>query len=266
MASTVAAVRGKRVRRPAHSSANATRNKIVRTSASPTAPADVPVHLLPGDAEQRREEERAGDLHSRPRDQHARRAPRRGRRGRAARGRPAPAASRSARPPATARGAPRAPPWSAATSSGATTTPAPVSRISSAAAPSGGTAARIGPLGGEVLEDLPRQHALAAAVRLRDQEQQRLGVALQRERLAPRDVRDAARAGRRARAPPPTRGRRTRKSPTKRATTSSSPDSASAAQERPRVALAEEAAGVRDPEAVAAAGTRGRRSRRSRRR
>ena len=41
-----------------------------------------------------------------------------------------------------------------------------------------------------------------------------------------------------------------RKSPTKRATTSSRPDSRERRQERPRVALAEERAGVRDPEAA----------------
>ena len=46
------------------------------------------------------------------------------------------------------------------------------------------------PLGGEVLEHLPGEHAPAAAVGLGDQEQQRLGVALQLERAAVRRVRD----------------------------------------------------------------------------
>ena len=45
-------------------------------------------------------------------------------------------------------------------------------------------------LGGEVLEHLPGEDALAAAARLGDQEQQRLGVALQLERLRPRRERD----------------------------------------------------------------------------
>ena len=44
--------------------------------------------------------------------------------------------------------------------------------------------------GGEVLEHLPGEDALAAPARLRDQQQQRLGVALQLERLGPRRVRD----------------------------------------------------------------------------
>ena len=44
------------------------------------------------------------------------------------------------------------------------------------------------PLRREVLEDLPGQDALAAAAGLRDQQQQRLGVALQLERAAARDV------------------------------------------------------------------------------
>src|SRR4051794_19889342 len=40
----------------------------------------------------------------------------------------------------------------------------------------------------EILEDLPRQDAFAAAARVRDQEKQRLRVALQLERATPRDV------------------------------------------------------------------------------
>ena len=46
------------------------------------------------------------------------------------------------------------------------------------------------PLGGEVLEHLPGEHAAPAAVGLGDQQQQRLGVALQLERAAVRRVRD----------------------------------------------------------------------------
>src|SRR6266545_1739845 len=44
------------------------------------------------------------------------------------------------------------------------------------------------PFGGEVLEDLPREHAPAAAPGLRDQQQQRVRITLQRERLAPQHV------------------------------------------------------------------------------
>ena len=46
------------------------------------------------------------------------------------------------------------------------------------------------PLGGEVLEHLPGEDAAAAAAGLGDQQQQRLGVALQLERAAARHVRD----------------------------------------------------------------------------
>ena len=46
------------------------------------------------------------------------------------------------------------------------------------------------PLGGEVLEHLPRQDAAAAAAGLGDQQQQRVGVALEPQRLAARDVVD----------------------------------------------------------------------------
>ena len=100
-------------------------------------------------------------------------------------GRATPASSSTSGEPsarASARGAPRAPSRIAAASSGGATTPGPVSRISSAAAPSGGTTARIGRPDGDVLEHLPREHALAPAARLGDEQQQRLRVALERER------------------------------------------------------------------------------------
>ena len=45
------------------------------------------------------------------------------------------------------------------------------------------------PLGGQVLEDLPREDAAAAAARLGDQQEQRLRVALQLERAPARDER-----------------------------------------------------------------------------
>ncbi len=127
------------------------------------------------------------------------------------------------------------------TSSGGATIPAPVSRISV-----GGGAVRRHrgedrPLGREVLEDLAREDAPAAPAGLRDQQQQRLRVALQLER-----ARGAARtASSSSRSPRPRLSAHSRsaarKSPTKRATTSS-PSCCERGQERSRVALAEEAA------------------------
>ena len=64
------------------------------------------------------------------------------------------------------------------------------------------------PLGREVLEDLPGEDAAAAAARLRDQQQKRLGVALQLERAPARRVRDQLEPVAEARGSPPTRGRR----------------------------------------------------------
>ena len=82
------------------------------------------------------------------------------------------------------------------------------------------------PLGREVLEDLPGEDALAAAARLGDQEQQRLGVALELERRLARRVGMELEP---VAEPEPFRPLAVggRKSPTKRATTSR-PDSASA--------------------------------------
>ncbi len=76
------------------------------------------------------------------------------------------------------------------TSSGATTTPAPVSRRSCAAAPSGGTSARIGRSAARYSKTFPESTPRPRPVGLRDQQQQRLGVALQLERAAVRRVRD----------------------------------------------------------------------------
>src|SRR6266545_857859 len=103
-------------------------------------PSDRPVHLLEGDAEDRGEEEEA--RHGRLRSSRARSSAR---------------ARRSSRPRSSgASGVPFSPPACqrvcksrsaasiASTSPGGTTTPAPASRTRSAAAPSGGTAARIG--------------------------------------------------------------------------------------------------------------------------
>ena len=119
------------------------------------------------------------------------------------------------------------------------------------------------PLGREVLEHLAGEHALAAAAGLRDQQQQRLGVALQLERAAVRRVRDQLEPVAEPDAPRPTRGRR-RGSRRRSGRRRRRARTAQRGQERPRVALAEERAGVRDPEALARACTRARRSRRSR--
>ena len=115
----------------------------------------------------------------------------------------------------------RAPRRGASGSSGGATTPAPVSRISSAAAPSGGTAARIGTPGGEVLEHLPGEDTLAAPARLGDQQQQ-----APPSRAAARARSSAGAYGissSRSPRPSPSAHSRSaeRKSPRKRATTSS---------------------------------------------
>ena len=104
------------------------------------------------------------------------------------------------------------------------------------------------PLGREVLEDLAREHALAAAARVRDQEQERLGVALELERGLARRVRDQLElvsepAFRR----PFAVGRA---EVAEEARLHVEAGLVQRGQERPRVALAEEAAGVGDPEAL----------------
>ena len=105
------------------------------------------------------------------------------------------------------------------------------------------------PLGGEVLEDLPGEHALAAAARLRDQQQQRLGVALQLERRG-----GAATYGiSSSRSPSPSVSAHSRSAGAEVADEAGDDVEAGLGergQERPRVALAEEAARVRDPEAL----------------
>ena len=119
------------------------------------------------------------------------------------------------------------------------------------------------PLGREVLEDLPGQDAAAAAARLRDQEEQRLGVTLQLERAAARDVAEEF--------DPVAEAERLR------VLAVGGPEVAGEArddvieagvgeraQKRLRVALAVEVPGVRDPEAVALVVLAGPRSRRSR--
>ena len=96
------------------------------------------------------------------------------------------------------------------------------------------------PLGREVLEHLAGQHALAAAVGLRDQEQQRLGVALELERAAARARTGSARAGRRALALGPLAVGRAEVAEEARHDVVET--LRERRQERPRVALAEERA------------------------
>ena len=135
------------------------------------------------------------------------------------------------------------------TSSGATTTPAPVSRISSAAAPSGGTSARIGRSAARYSKTFPERTPLAAAARLGDQQQQRLRVALQLERAAARHVGDQLEPVAEAeRLGPLAVGRA---EVADEAGDDAVERERERGQERPRVALAEERARVRDPEAVA---------------
>src|SRR5206468_8574150 len=122
----------------------------------PDRAGDVPVHLLEGDDEERGEEQEALEaphwrLQSRSasscdlasRDTLARSSSESG-----ARLRP-PFRQRAWRPFSASR--------MPSTSSGSTTTPAPVSRISSAAAPSGGTRARIGRSAARYSKTLPER-------------------------------------------------------------------------------------------------------------
>src|SRR5438105_13594401 len=116
-------------------------------------PTDVPLHLLPRDAEERREEQSATDSHARPRRTSASSSTRA----------PRPSRSRSSADstvpssvPAVHRACSSASARvNAGTSPGAATMPVPVSRISSAAAPSGGTAARIGRSAARYSKTLP---------------------------------------------------------------------------------------------------------------
>ena len=148
------------------------------------------------------------------------------------------------------------------TSSGATTTPAPASRISSAAAPSGGTTARIGRSAARYSNTFPESTPLPAAAGLRDQQQQRLRVALELERAAARRVRDQLEPVAEAERLGPLAVGRAEVAEEARDDVVEA--ELQRGQERPRVALAEERAGVRDPEAARPACTRARRSRRSR--
>ena len=93
------------------------------------------------------------------------------------------------------------------TSSGATTMPDPVSRISVGRRAVGRNDGEDRAAGGDVLVHLPRENALAASARLGDEQQQRLGVALNAERAHARGGSRRARGDLRGRASPPTRDR-----------------------------------------------------------
>ena len=99
------------------------------------------------------------------------------------------------------------------------------------------------PLRGEVLEHLPGEHAAAAAAGLGDQQQQRLGVALQLERAPVRRVGDQLDA-----VDDPGRPFAVGRAEVADEARDDAVDAGERGQERPRVALAEERAGVRDPE------------------
>ena len=120
-------------------------------------------------------------------------------------------------------------------------------------------------LGREVLEHLPRQHSPPTSARFGDQQEESIGVALERERLAARHVR--------MQLEPVTEPERLRPLPIGDAEVADEAGDdvleaglCECGQERPRIALPEEAARVRDPKAVAAVVLQTRRSRRSRRR
>ena len=155
---------------------------------------DLPVHLLEGDREERREEEEARSTRSSLTratcSQEGRRTPRCASGARAVAATRPRAASRSAARRAT----------SPSSSAERGADPLDVVGCDDDAGP--GLADQLGgravgrhdredrPLGGEVLEDLAREHALAAPGRVGDQQQQRLRVALELERLAARRVRE----------------------------------------------------------------------------
>ncbi len=104
------------------------------------------------------------------------------------------------------------------------------------------------PLGGEVLEDLPGEHGPAAPFRFRDQQEERLGVPLQLQRLAMARVRDELEA-----VPQPQPVRPLAVGGAEVADEAGNHVQArfgERGQERTGASPADEAAGVRDPEAL----------------
>ena len=137
--------------------------------------------------------------------------------------------SRSSRPARQRSTSSPSAPAIPSTSSGAATMPAPVSRRSAAASPSGGHGGEDRALGGQVLEHLAREDALSPPVRLRNEQQERVRVALEGKRLAVREVRDELEPIASRPRPAANTRSRSRKSPTNRATTAAS-DRASASR------------------------------------
>ena len=157
---------------------------------------------------------------------------------------------RRARPAASGRAAPSARARSRRRRRARRRRPRPSRASSRAAAPSGGTSARIGRSAARYSntfpESTPRPRPSASGISSSSASESRCSSSERRRGTYGISSSRSPMPG-----PPPTRGRRERKSPTKRATTPST--RASARQERPRVALAEERAGVRDPERASAA-------------
>src|SRR5205085_9796729 len=106
------------------------------------------------------------------------------------------------------------------------------------------------PLGGEVLEDLPGEDAPPAAAGLRDEQEERLRVALELERAPPRHVRVQLEPVAEPELLRPVAVGRAEVADEARDDVEAAPGER--LQERPRAALAEEAPGVRDPEALGA--------------
>ena len=154
-------------------------------------------------------------------------------------------AGRRASAPSSSASAARIP----STSSGAATTPAPGLPDQLGGRAVGRHDGEDRPLRREVLEHLAREHALAAPGRVGDQQEQRLGVALELQRLAPRRVRKQAEPV--AESEPLGPGAVGRAEVAEEARLDVQAGLGERGQERARIALAEEAAGVRDPEALA---------------
>src|SRR5439155_1891483 len=106
------------------------------------------------------------------------------------------------------------------------------------------------PLGGEVLEDLPRQNRCPSLARLRQEQEQRLGVALVSERAPAGAERQQLEAVAELQRLGPLAIAR-RELADEAADHALEPRLLESCQERPGVPLAEEAARVGDPETVA---------------
>ena len=158
------------------------------------------------------------------------------------------ASSTAGRPPSRKRACrPASASRSASTSSGGATTPAPDSRIRSAAAPSGGTAARIGRPAARYSNTFPESTPLprppASGIRSSSASESRCSSSARRARRVRDQLEPVAEA---ERLRPLAVGRA---EVADEAGDDVEPRVGERLQERPRVALAEERAGVGDPEA-----------------